>query len=144
MKTVVLRVSTNKLSLDTMWHRVADITTYPQRIKYCHKVWDVDLREGGGYTDLTTIMWVPLTINHHIVEERYHTRIKYSLAHWGGWTSTQTYTFTTDQDITTLEANISFDFGNQVLNNTFGPILKKRIVRMLESGFPELALDRVI
>jgi ribosome-associated toxin RatA of RatAB toxin-antitoxin module len=144
MKTIVLRAATSELTLDEMWHRVSDIKTYPQRIKYCRRVWDVDFREGGGYTDTTTLLWWPLTIRHHIAEVHYPTQIKYDLNHPGGWTSTQTFTFGRDGDRTTLQATVVFHFDNPLYDRVFGFLLKPRLVRMLGSAFPELTGERIV
>jgi ribosome-associated toxin RatA of RatAB toxin-antitoxin module len=140
----MLRTSTSQLSLGEMWHRVSDIRSYPQRVKYCRRVWGVDFREGGEYTDTTTLLWVPITIHHHIAEVSYPTRIKYELSHPGGWSSTQIFTFGSKPGLTTLEAKISFHFDNPIFDYALGLVLKPRLVRMFKSVFPELAVERII
>jgi ribosome-associated toxin RatA of RatAB toxin-antitoxin module len=145
MKTIMLRGSTTELTLDEMWHRVSDVQAYPQRIKYCRKVWDVDFREGGGYTDTTTLLWWPIKIRHHIAKVQYPTQIVYDLHHQDpGWTSTQTFTFSAEGDRTMLQAEVTYHFDNPIFDRTFGLILRPRLVQMLRSAFPEIPGERVL
>lgn len=141
MKTLAMRIATEQLSIETIWQRVSEIETYPKRIKYCQRVFDIDIREGGHYTDVTTLLWVPITIRHTIESIKQLTEIKYFLTLPGGGVSQQMYHFSHEHGKAVLVAKVTFDLGHPILTETIGVILKYRLVRMLRSAFPEIKAE---
>lgn len=117
-----------------------DIETYPQRIKFCKKVYDVDFKHGGSYTDVSTVLWIPATVRHEIVSVKYPTEIKYFLKMPLGATSQHSFKLKRERGKIILLVEVTFDLGHprlRVLANVVGYILAHRLVTMLKSGFPE-------
>jgi hypothetical protein len=140
VKTVLLRYTTDKFTADNLWHRVRDIETYPQRIKFCKKVYDIDFKHGGSYTDVTTLLWIPATVRHEIVSAKYPTEIKYSLKMPLGATSQHSFRLKRKNGKIVLLVEVTFDLGHprlRLLGNIVSYILARRLVTMLKSGFPE-------
>ncbi|HUD11052.1 MAG TPA: hypothetical protein VMS08_01465 [Candidatus Saccharimonadia bacterium] len=137
MRVIQLRFSSKQFSLDNLWHRVSDVETYPGRIKYCLRSYDVDFRAGGSYTDVTTLLWFPLTINHRIDVANYPAEIQYYLALPFGGSSRQTYRFERKDGVSVVLVEVEFDLGNPFFTRFVGNVLSRRLVAMLQSGFPE-------
>ncbi len=140
MKKVQLRYVVSNMSDDELWHLVRDIESYPQRIKYCKKVYDIDFKHGGSYTDVTTLLWIPATIRHQIVSAKYPTEIKYFLSMPLGATSNYSFKLKHKQGKTILEVEVDFDLGHHhlpLLPRIVGFVLARRLVSMLKSGLPE-------
>jgi hypothetical protein len=124
-----------------------DIETYPQRIKFCKKVYDIDFKLGGSYTDVSTLLWIPATVRHNIVSVSYPTEVKYLLEMPLGATSKHSYQLTREKGMITLLVEVTFDLGHprlRLLANMVGFILARRLVIMLKSGLPEVEPEVLI
>lgn len=138
MRKIVMEVKTKVLSREAMWDKIIHIERYPEWVKYCKKIDITEVKEGATFSDITTLLWIPMKIHHKIISIKKYKEIIFFLPLPGGGKMWHTFTFGQDHDETYMRAEIKFDLGNILFNNTVGYILEKRWENILNNAFPEI------
>lgn len=134
-----------ELTVEQAWERIVEADAYPRRLKYIKAVHDFNISTGGHYTDVTTVLWVPLKIAHTVIEvvEGKEMRTVMSLPLGG----TMWHTFQVSQDqksqATVISARAEFTLGDPLRNYTVGSILARRLSKLFLSMFPEITNAKV-
>ncbi len=135
MKTVNVVAQTKNLSLDSAWKLITEIEKYPQRVKYVKKVKVYGAGVGSQWEDLTTILWIPLTMRHTITSFKKNEEYGFTIPLSFGGVMKQNYIISKEKrDAVTIKGSITYDLGNKFLNNTIGSILNRRLKKMLLSS----------
>lgn len=121
-----------------MWDRIVTVKDYPKWVKFCKSVTVAKVEKGGGYRDVTTLLWIPIVINHVITKLTPKKDIWYFLTLPGGGKMWCKFSFSLEDSISQVYAEIEFDLGSRIANFAFGHILEKRWEDMIRSSFPEI------
>lgn len=138
MRKLHLTGSTDKLTQQQMWERIINVLDYPKFVKYCKSVKVGKMEKGGGYEDVTTLLWIPVKAGHTITEITPPERIHYDLKLPFGATMQMKFMLKPNTKGTELTAIIDFDLGNRLYNYTLGHFLEERQHVMLRGVFPEI------
>lgn len=132
MKTVKVETQTKNLSLEKAWELITDIEKYPQRVRYVKKVKVRGAGVGSQWEDLTTILWIPIKMQHTITSFKKNKEYGFTIPLSFGGIMKQNYIISKEkQNAVTIKGSITYDLGNKFLNNTIGSILNRRLKKML-------------
>lgn len=129
---------TKVLSKEAMFDKIFHIERYPQWVKYCKKIYVNEIKEGATFEDITTILWIPMKINHTILSIKKNKEIIFFMNLPGGGKMWHIFTFDQKGEYTYMRSEVTFDLGNQLYNNTVGYILEKRWENLMKNAFPEV------
>jgi ribosome-associated toxin RatA of RatAB toxin-antitoxin module len=138
MRTLRLAGTTRILSAEQIWDRISQVENYPQYVKFCRSVTAEMGESGPRYTDVTTLLWVPLSIEHEVVLSKPGEELHYYLPLPLGGKMWHVYRIKQQGDEAELQADIRFDLGNPIFNHTVGRVLKRRLEQMYMGVFPEM------
>ncbi len=124
--------------VEAMWKRIFAIEDYPRTMKFVKSVAIPHVKVGTKYTDVTTLLWIPITVNHIITEVKEKEKLCFFLPLPLGAKMWHTFLFSRKGKEAIIRAEISFDLGNWLFNNTVGYILEKRWEELLLHAFPEI------
>src|SRR5579862_9534631 len=138
MRRLVMEAKSKKFSHKELWLAIADLEKYPEVVKYCKKITVTEIKEGGTFQDVTTLLWIPMKITHVITKLKPHEEIHFFLPLPGGGKMWHKFSFKQDGEHGLMIADISFDLGNELYNATVGYLLEKRWEALLIHGFSGL------
>ena len=121
-----------------MWNRMVTIKDYPEWVKFCKNVMVTNVEEGAIFYDVTTLLWIPLRIKHVITKLNPYEELCYFLTLPGGGKMWNTFSFSQQDMLAQIHAEIKFDLGTKIANATVGHALEKRWEDMMRSSFPEI------
>ncbi len=123
---------TVRLPVSDVWSLITNLDLYPKFVKFVKSVsYSKKLQKGSGFHDVTTIMWVPIRVHHHVeVFEVNKTLGFYVKMLFNGFMRQRVY-LTSKGNTTTIEQTVEFSFNNPLLDFLAGPILEKRVKEML-------------
>jgi len=121
-----------------LWQAMADVQKYPNWVKYCKSVSVTEVKEGATFHDVTTLLWIPMKIEHVITKIKPHEEIHFFLPLPGGAKMWHRFSFKQEGEYGVMIADITFDLGNRFYNATVGYILEKRWESLLRQGLPGL------
>jgi ribosome-associated toxin RatA of RatAB toxin-antitoxin module len=138
MRKVVMQGKSKTHSHEELWKLAADLEKYPEWVKFCKKVTITEIKEGETFYDVTTLLWIPLKIEHVITKLNPHEDIHFFIKLPGGGKMWHRFAFKQDGQHGLVVADISFDLGNKLYNATVGYVLEKRWENLLRHSFPGL------
>lgn len=135
MKTVRITACSTKISLENAWNLITDIEKYPQRVKYVKKVKVYGRGVGAFWEDITSILWIPIKIQHTITAYKKNKEYSFTIPLSFGGRMTQKYMLLKENPKKIIvKGLITYDLGSKILNDTIGTILKPRLKKMLISS----------
>jgi ribosome-associated toxin RatA of RatAB toxin-antitoxin module len=140
MRKIVLQAKSKKHSHKELWKTVADLEKYPEWIKFCREMRVKQVEEGQTFHDVTTLLWIPMEIEHVITKLKPHDEILFFMTLPGGGKMWHRFTFRQEDKYGHMTAEITFDLGNKLYNATVGYVLEKRWRQLLKQGFDFLDL----
>lgn len=131
MKTLKFTLATNA-PVENIWPIISDINSYHKYIKYCHKSKLIGkFQEGSIWYDWSTVVFLPLKINHKIIKIIPNEKIIYLIKTPLGeiW---QTMLIEEGKK-TKLKLEVNIDFPNRLIDKAFGHLVYMRNRKMLEA-----------
>lgn len=123
------------ISLEKAWDLITDIEKFPQRVKYVKKVKVFGTGVGSKWDDITTILWIPMRMRHTVKSFDKNKEYSFIIRFPSNGQMEQKYTISQKDGESIIQALVTYDLGNKLLNMTLGSILKKRLENMLVSSF---------
>ena len=118
----------------TLWQILTDIASYPQRARYCQRVYNItDIKVGGGFDDVTTILWLPLHMHHQFTRVEVNKALAFDLPLQFGGNMTQTYELVHQDSGINIVITIEFDLRNRLYDMLIGRLLQNKLQKMLVS-----------
>lgn len=120
-----------KEPINKIWSLLSNVNNYHLHIKYCLRSGLIgNFQEGASWYDWSTVVYVPLKINHKIIKIVPHKKIEYKIELPIGdiW---QTLSISTGKQ-TKVRLQIVIDFPNRFVNQTIGSLVYYRNRKMLE------------
>jgi ribosome-associated toxin RatA of RatAB toxin-antitoxin module len=122
-----------KATTKNVWQLMSNVDNYYKYIKYCHKSKLVgNFQEGSSWYDWSTVMFLPLKINHKIVNIVPNKKIVYLISSQFGEIR-QTILIIKEGKATQLTLKVNIDFPNRLIDKTFGAFVSLRNKKMLEA-----------
>lgn len=139
MKTIKVTAKSNKISLENAWSLITEIEKYPSRVKFVKKVKVYGRGEGSRWDDVTTILWVPLTMHHTVTSYKKNKEYSFKIPLGLGGKMRQKYILIKETPNTIkVDGSITYDLGSKLLNKTIGIILQRRLKKMLVSSIQNI------
>ncbi len=133
MRKVIVK-SQLSLSQEEIWKLITDIKNYPTYIKYCLKAKGPEpIKKGDWWWDWTTIMVLPLKINHQVVELNPNNYLKFLVPLFFVGNLTQEVTLTETTKGTQVVIEVSINLKNKIADLLLGDFLYKRTQTMINS-----------
>ncbi len=123
------------ISLEKAWDLITDIEKFPQRVKYVKKVRVFGTGVGSEWDDITTILWIPMRMRHTVKSFDKNKEYSFIIRFLSNGHMEQKYAISQKDGKSIIQALVTYDLGNKLLNMTLGSILKKRLENMLVSSF---------
>lgn len=124
----LIRIPPHKL-----WDLITDLEKYPRYVKFVKSVYPITrLKKGSEFTDVTKIVWVPITINHTVDIYEKNKKLGFFVKMPLGGEMYQRVVLMPEKEGTQVEMWIEFTHGNAIFDFFAGPILSKRLKEMLE------------
>lgn len=121
------------------WQQVADINSYPNFIKFMKEARLLGpVKVGTNWYDVTTILGLPIKINHKIIKIVQNKEISYEATLPLGGKMWQKISLIKNGTDEILEAEIKFKFKQILLDYSLGFILEKRLNQMVQETFKNL------
>ncbi len=118
--------------LERTWKLFTEVENYPDYIKFCNRaIPEGSFEEGNYWYDWTTILYLPLKIRHKIVKISLQKELLY-LIEVPFIIIEQKITFEDLRPQTRVKIELTFNFGNKLLEKVFGPLLFRRNTEMIE------------
>ena len=118
---------------DRLWSFIADVQDYPKTIPFCQRVEIKDeLKVGGYWADWSTILWVPLKINHDIIEVQEPNRLRYKIKTFFGSELGQNFVLEGNEEESQVQAEFTIDLKPRLLDFFLGKLVEKRNLEMIE------------
>ncbi|HSX09373.1 MAG TPA: hypothetical protein VLF93_04415 [Candidatus Saccharimonadales bacterium] len=138
MRKIHIQARSSIHSHKDLWKIMTAIEDYPTWCKFCKKMLTKDIKvvEGTVFHDVTTLLWIPLTIKHVITKVKPHEELHFFLPLPGGGKMWHKFTFKQKGKYSYMTSEIIFDLGSRLRNATVGRILEKRWRQLIEEGFP--------
>lgn len=140
MRKILVESSSTVHTQKDLWEIMTAFEDYPTWCKFCKSMTmtPAEVKKGVVFHDVTTLLWIPLTIKHIITKVKPHEELHFFLPlPWGGKMWHKFY-FQQYDTHSRMRTEITFDLGNWLFNKTVGYILEKRWVKLLHQGFPGL------
>ena len=116
-----------------LWSFIADVQDYPKTIPFCQRVEIKDeLKVGGYWADWSTILWVPLKINHDIIEVQEPNRLRYKIKTFFGSELGQNFVLEGNEEESQVQAEFTIDLKPRLLDFFLGKLVEKRNLEMIE------------
>lgn len=131
MRKVSVQGATS-LSSTRIWNLITDLSLYPKHVKFVKKIYsDKPLSLGTSFSDITTIVYIPLKITHtvNIFEKGKRLGFFVKMPVYGFMK--QSVEIKGDGSNRILNLTIEFDFQNKFFDFIFGKFLEKRVREML-------------
>jgi len=135
MKPIKITMHSKNISLEKAWDLITDIEKFPQRVKYVKKVKVFGTGVGSEWDDITTILWIPMRMRHTVKSFDKNKEYSFIIRFLSNGYMEQKYAISQKDGKSTIQALVTYDLGNKLLNITLGSILKKRLENMLVSSF---------
>lgn len=129
------------ISLEKAWDLITDIEKFPQRVKYVKKVKAFGTGVGSEWDDITTILWIPMRMRHTVKSFDKNKEYSFIIRFLSNGYMEQKYAISQKEGKAIIQALVTYDLGNKLLNMTLGSILKKRLENMLVSSFQKLGAE---
>ncbi len=132
--------NTTSIEVEKVWSLLTDINSYPKYVKFVLTIKDPAeaFKEGIYWTDITDIVWIPLSIKHRIIKVEKNKKFAYEVFLPFGGTMMEEFELITCKEGTKIYSKIELTFKNYLLDLVFGPILKKRIRTMWQETYGNL------
>ncbi len=124
------------LNKHELWELFIDIPSYPGYVPYMKSVTiHEDLKKNSVWFDVTKILFIPFHIRHRtdIFDHKKNIGFDIDLPLKGKMY--QRFHIEEFKDGTLITGEIHFDFKNKLLNSVLGPVLEKKLTKMLEGMF---------
>lgn len=139
MKRRVIREETLQMSCKEFWCAISDVKNLPLWAKFVTKSQaGGPLEEGSIYSDITTILWIPLKIKHIVKDIKKEERITLELPLFFGGMMWENFVIKKRGNDTYVRAEVSFDLKWSVIDLVIGTILEKRVDKMLKCSMQNL------
>lgn len=138
MRRLLVEMRTRDLSLEEIWRRTVDVERYPGHMSYISWAKATLMGEGGHYADGTTILWFPIRIDHHITAFKPQEEVGYQVPLPMGGKMQQSVRLSRVGEEVILRAEVVFDLGSRLKNAVLGPVLERRLYRMMTSLFGDV------
>lgn len=118
--------------IEVIWDKFSDVNNYSKYIKYCHKsVLVGPFKSGSHWYDWSTVVYLPLKIDHQIIKVVHQEEIVYKINLPFGeiW---QRVNFTSLGSKTKLKLEIDINFRYNLLNQTIGRLVYYRNQKMMK------------
>ena len=118
---------------DRLWSFMAGIKDYPKIIPFCQRV-EIkhELKAGGQWSDWSTILWVPLKINHDIVEVQAPNRLRYKIKTFFGTELEQKLVLEGSEKESQAQVEFTIDLRPKLLDFFLGKLVEKRNREMMD------------
>lgn len=129
-----------------LWEIITEINRYPNYIKFVY--WariNGRFEAGSTWTDLSTILFIPILVRHEIMKIRTGRKVLYLIKLPFGGKIMQIFEIKQKQKTTDMSIEIVIDLKNPILDSVLGKFLERRTKFMLNStleNFREKALQR--
>lgn len=118
----------------SLWEIFTQVENYPKYIKYCQKAELIgDFKVGSIWSDWSTVVWLPLKINHEIIKIEPEKELFFQIKLPLGGKIEQRFLFYDQDRKTKLDIEITIDIPNKVLDFLFGRALEYRNRQMIEA-----------
>lgn len=119
------------LSTEKTWKLLTEVENYPYYIKFCNKaVLEGPFEEGSYWYDWTSVVYLPLKIQHKIEKVLLLQEIKYLIT-TPLLKISQNITCTEKQSKTMIRIEFKYDFANKLFEKIFGSLIYRRNKEML-------------
>lgn len=132
MRTISLEQSLSNVSVFDFWSYLISVEKYPEYIPYVKKtIVEEEIKVGSTWYDVTRILWVPMRLKHTTLsvipykEMSFHVHIPLK------GKMKQQYIINKEDGKITATAKAEFYLGNRFIDMFLGPILKKRLEKMM-------------
>ena len=131
MRNLTFSIKTDA-PVNKIWIIISDINSYHKYIKYCHKSKLVgDFKEGSSWYDWSTVVFLPLKINHLIIKIIPGKQIGYLIKTPFGEIR-QKITIKKGKK-TLLRLDVTINFPNWLIDKTLGNFVYLRNYQMLKT-----------
>lgn len=135
MKTIKITLHSKNTPLEKTWRILTDIEKYPRRVKYVKKTKIYGTGIGSRWDDITTILWIPMRMRHTVKSFDKNKEYSFIIRFLANGHMEQKYEISQKDGTAIIQALVTYDLGNKLLNMTLGSILEKRLKNMLVSSF---------
>ena len=116
-----------------LWSFIASVRDYPKIIPFCQRVEIEDgLQVGGQWIDWSTILLVPLKINHDIVEVQEPNRLRYKIKTFFGSELEQNLVVEGNEEESQAQVEFTIDLRPKLLDFFLGKLVEKRNREMMD------------
>ncbi|OGY32668.1 MAG: hypothetical protein A3A57_02715 [Candidatus Woykebacteria bacterium RIFCSPLOWO2_01_FULL_41_12] len=116
-----------------LWDFFVNIKNYPKIIPFCQRVEIKDgLKVGGQWVDWSTILWIPLKMNHDIVQVQEPSCLRYKIRTFFGSELGQNLILEGNDSKSSVQAEITIDLKPRLLDIFLGKLVEKRNREMIE------------
>lgn len=122
----------SKLSSQDLWSLITDLDKYPKHVKFVKKInYNNPLSLGSKFSDLTTIVYIPLKITHTVDVFEKGKKLGFFVKMPVSGFMKQRIDINDKSSERVLSLAIEFDFQNKIFDFLAGKFLEKRVKEML-------------
>lgn len=136
---------TISIKAERVWSLLTDVNNYPKYIEFVTKIKNPPeaFKEGVYWTDITNIVWIPLSIKHKIIKIEKNKKFAYELFLPFGGAMTEECELIACKEGTKIYSKIEFTFKNYLLDIIIWAILKRRLEEMLKRTFRNIKANYI-
>jgi hypothetical protein len=138
MRKIKMQARSTTLSQKDLWAIMTKIEDYPKWCKFCKSMVITEFEEGAVFYDVTTLLWIPIKIEHVITKIKPYEELHFFLTLPRGGKMWHKFSFKQEGNIGYMTIEVTFDLGNKFKNATAGHVLEKRWLQLIHQGFPGL------
>lgn len=139
MRNIFISKKVTGISKKDLWQYIISVESYPDYIPFLQRTHVPEkIAKGSTWYDVTTILWIPMKFRHTTLSITPQEEMCFQVHIPFRGTMVQKYFLKYTQNTLELAAVAEFHLGNKAIDMIVGPILKRRLEKMMEGSLDNL------